>query len=191
MQTIKPYSEALRLRILKSPPRRWDPQACGAAQPFGVSLSSVKRYAGVAQRGASPAPRKGGGRPPKADETTRKLLEEGVKERPAATASERCRFLRSTTGRSLGLPTVERLLRRRGFGQKNGLVGAVERDEFLRAAWKAMVSKKVDPERLVFVDETGANTSLSPLRAWSRRGQRAYRSRSPATVARTPPCSPA
>jgi transposase len=37
-----------------------------------------------------------------------------------------------------------------------------------------MVSERVDPERLVFVDEMGTNTSLSPLRAWSRKGQRAY-----------------
>lgn len=33
---------------------------------------------------------------------------------------------------------------------------------------------EVDPERLVFVDEMGANISLSPLRAWSPVGQRAY-----------------
>jgi transposase len=32
----------------------------------------------------------------------------------------------------------------------------------------------VDPERLVFVDEMGANISLSPLRAWSAVGERAY-----------------
>jgi hypothetical protein len=37
-----------------------------------------------------------------------------------------------------------------------------------------MVSEKVDPQRLVFVDEMGANTSLHPLYAWSRRGERAY-----------------
>ena len=36
------------------------------------------------------------------------------------------------------------------------------------------VSESSDPERLIFVDEMGANTSLSPLRAWSRRGERAY-----------------
>ncbi len=56
-----------------------------AAGPFGVSLSSAKRYVKTTERGASLAPRKGGGRPPKTDETTRKLLEEDVKERPAAT----------------------------------------------------------------------------------------------------------
>jgi transposase len=37
-----------------------------------------------------------------------------------------------------------------------------------------MVSEMVEPERFIFVDEMGANTSLSVLRAWSRRGERAY-----------------
>jgi transposase len=36
------------------------------------------------------------------------------------------------------------------------------------------VSERSDPQRLIFVDEMGANTSLSPLRAWSRRGERAH-----------------
>src|SRR5829696_5922396 len=36
-----------------------------------------------------------------------------------------------------------------------------------------MVSERMEPERFVFVDEMGANISLSPLRAWSRRGERA------------------
>lgn len=52
-------------------------------------------------------------------------------------------------------------------------MGALERDEWLRAAWRVMVSQKVDPRRFVFVDEMGTNTSLSPLYAWSRRGERA------------------
>ncbi len=52
-------------------------------------------------------------------------------------------------------------------------MGANERDEFLRAAWRALVARKVDAERLVFVDEMGANVSLFPLYAWSRRGERA------------------
>jgi transposase len=63
------------------------------AQLFGVSLSSAKRNVRVAERGASITPKKGGDRPPKTDETTRKLLEEDVEERPAATVYERCRFL--------------------------------------------------------------------------------------------------
>ena len=50
----------------------------------------------------------------------------------------------------------------------------MERDEWLRAAWRVALASKIDPKRLVFVDEMGTNISLSVLRAWSRRGQRAY-----------------
>jgi transposase len=57
---------------------------------------------------------------------------------------------------------------------KKRSLGAGERDEFLRAAWRMLVAGKVDAERLVFVDEMGANVSLSPLYAWSRRGVRAF-----------------
>jgi transposase len=53
-------------------------------------------------------------------------------------------------------------------------VGALERDEFLRAAWKVMVAEQVEAKRLVFVDEMGTNTSLSAVYAWARKGQRAY-----------------
>jgi transposase len=55
-------------------------------------------------------------------------------------------------------------------------VGASERDEFLRAAWRALVAGEIYAERLVFVDEMGANISLAPVYAWSRRGERAFAS---------------
>jgi hypothetical protein len=37
-----------------------------------------------------------------------------------------------------------------------------------------MVSGEVDPERLVFVDEMGAHTSLAPLCGYSPKGQRVH-----------------
>jgi DDE superfamily endonuclease len=62
----------------------------------------------------------------------------------------------------------------------------VERDEWLRATWRVTLAAKLDPKRLVFVDEMGTNTSLSALRAWSRRGRRAFcsvpRNRGPNTT---------
>jgi len=115
---MKPYSEDLPLKIVQA--LRDGMSKSAAARLFGVSLSSVKRYARMAQRGASLAPRKGGGRPPKTDE---KLLEEDVKERPTAAVSERRRFLERTTGKSLSDSTVKRLLKRLGYSQKNGLWG--------------------------------------------------------------------
>jgi transposase len=56
---------------------------------------------------------------------------------------------------------------------KKRSVGASERDEFLRAAWRLMVAGEIHAERLVFVDECSTNTSLAPLYAWSPRGERA------------------
>lgn len=42
----------------------------------------------------------------------------------------------------------------------------------MRAAWRVEVSGRLDASRLVFVDEMGSNTSLSPLYGWSRVGER-------------------
>ena len=121
MRAMKPYSEDLRLKIVQAV--RDGMSKSAAARLFGVSLSSVKRYARMARRVASLAPRKGGGRPPKTEEIAEKLLEEDVKERPTATVSERRRFLERTTGKSLSDSPVKRLLKRLGYSQKNGLWG--------------------------------------------------------------------
>ncbi len=74
---MRAYSEDLRTKIIQA-------VECGisksqAACLFGVSLSSVKRYARLALAGESLAPRKGGGRPPKVDDTTKKLGPKGVR----------------------------------------------------------------------------------------------------------------
>jgi transposase len=121
IRAMKPYSEDLRLRIVKA--LYVGTSKSAAARLFSVSLSSVKRYAKIAERGESLEPRKGGGRPPKADETIQRLLEEDVHERPAATIADRSRFLQSMTGKSLSVSTLKRLLKRMSFSQKNGLWG--------------------------------------------------------------------
>src|SRR5215211_1294480 len=53
-------------------------------------------------------------------------------------------------------------------------MGASERDEWSRAAWRALIGREVDARRLVFVDECGTHTSLAPLYAWARLGERAH-----------------
>ena len=121
IRAMKPYSEDLRLRIVKA--LQVGTSKSASARLFSVSLSSVKRYAKIAERGESLEPRKGGGRPPKADETIQRLLEEDVHERPAATIADRSRFLQSMTGKSLSVETLKRLLKRMSFSQKNGLWG--------------------------------------------------------------------
>jgi putative transposase len=42
-----------------------------------------------------------------------------------------------------------------------------------RAQWKAR-QKRIDPARLVFIDETWAKTNMAPLRGWGPRGRRLH-----------------
>jgi hypothetical protein len=62
-------------------PRR-DVQASGCAPLRREPLLRQTLYARMADRGGSLAPRKSGGKLPKAYRTTQRLLEEDVKERP-------------------------------------------------------------------------------------------------------------
>ena len=57
---------------------------------------------------------------------------------------------------------------------KKRSVGASERDEWLRAAWRVFVADVISPQRFIFVDEMGVNTTLSPVYGWSRKGERAF-----------------
>lgn len=115
---MRPYSEDLRRKIVAAVERGMPKTE--AARTFGVSLSSVKRYWRLAAHEEPLAPRKGGGRPPKTNAATARLLEEDVARRPYASAHERAAFLRATSGIELSASTVRRLLSRLGFSQKNG-----------------------------------------------------------------------
>jgi transposase len=53
-------------------------------------------------------------------------------------------------------------------------VGALERDEWRRATWRVAVAQSLDARSLVFVDEMGTNTALTPIYGWAKKGQRAY-----------------
>ena len=92
-----------------------------AARTFGVSRSSVKRYAATRREGRPLAPKKHPGSKPKLDEKARKLLEADVEQRPPITFEERCRFLREMTGVWVSKSTLSRLLKKMGFSPKDGV----------------------------------------------------------------------
>src|SRR3712207_2462085 len=94
--------------LLRRPPqedsRRYIERGMPTAQPArlsDVSLSSVKRYARSGRGGDSLSPKKSRGRHRKVNENAQALLEEDVKERPAATIGQRRRFLEPLTGTTL------------------------------------------------------------------------------------------
>jgi glycosyltransferase involved in cell wall biosynthesis/transposase-like protein len=80
---MNPYSEDLRKKIVEA--LRRGTANSEAARSFGVSLSSVKRYARMAEEGRPLALKKRPGSRPKMDEGAKRLLESDMEERPAAT----------------------------------------------------------------------------------------------------------
>src|SRR5256714_14407436 len=118
-ERMNAYSEDLRRKIIEALRRGMGKSQ--AARTFSVSLSSVKRYAKMADEGRSLAPKKRPGSQPKTDQTARRLLEADLEQRPTATLSERRQFLERVCRIRVSDSTVSRLLKRMGFTRKKGL----------------------------------------------------------------------
>ena len=116
---MKAYSEDLRKKILQAVDRGMPKSE--AAKTFGVSRSSVKRYAAARREGRPLTPKKHPGSKPKLDGRARRILEADVEERPATTLKDRCRFLEEMVGVSVSESTLSRLLRKMGFSPKEGV----------------------------------------------------------------------
>jgi transposase len=113
------YSEDLRKKIVEA--LRRGMTKTEAARTFGVSRSSVKRYAKLAEQGRPLAPKKRPGSKPKMDERATKRLEDDLQRRPAATLSERREFLEKAAAVRVSSSTVSRMLRRLGWSRKKGV----------------------------------------------------------------------
>jgi transposase len=113
------YSEDLRQKIVQAL-KEQRMNKSEAARAFGVSLSSVKRYAKAVREGRSLSPGKAKGKKPLLDEKAKKLLEADLEERPFAKLSERQQYLQSVAGLSVSESTLSRALRKMGFGRKKG-----------------------------------------------------------------------
>ena len=110
------YSEDLRKKIVEALGRGATKSETGRS--FGVSRSSVKRYAKLAEEGRSLAPKKRPGLKPKLGGAAERLLEGDLEERPAATLRQRREFLRRACGVSVSESTVSRVLKRLGWSRK-------------------------------------------------------------------------
>lgn len=113
------YSEDLRKKIIEALGRGMGKSE--AARTFSVSLSSVKRYARMAEEGRSLAPRKRPGSKPKLDERAQKLLAEDIKERPCITLQKRREYLLSVAGLDLSRSTLCRAIKRMKHTRKKGV----------------------------------------------------------------------
>jgi transposase len=113
------YSEDLREKIVEALERGMGKSQ--AARTFSVSLSSVKRYAKLAQEGRSLAPKKRPGSKPKLDERSSKLLQADLEEHPFLTLQERCEYLRAVASVEVSRSTVCRAIKRMDSTRKKGV----------------------------------------------------------------------
>ncbi len=120
---MKAYSADLRKRIGEAVERGMGKSE--ATRTFGVSLSSVKRYVGMAREGRLLTPMKRPGLHPKIGEQGKRLLQADLKERPAATLPQRREFLQRVAGVKVSDSTVSRMLKRMGWSRKK--IGGCER----------------------------------------------------------------
>jgi transposase len=167
-----PYSNDLRERVAAAVDHGEGSQR-QIARRFRVSLTFVFRLLRRRREAGTLDPKPHGGCPPPAlgpDELRR--LAELIGEKPDATLDQ----LRDRGGFRCSLTTLWRSLRRLGLTRKKKTLHADERGrpdvQKRRRSFRREV-KRIEPERLVFVDETGVTTAMTPAYAWAPRGERA------------------
>ena len=169
---MKPHSMEIRQRIVaaldaKEGSQREIAERYGVSGSFIVRLLQHRRKTG----GLEPSPH-GGGRSFSLDADARRRLAEMVGKQPDATLQK----LKTFGGFDCTLTTLWRTLRRMGLTRKKKTLHASERDrpdvQKKRERYRRKV-RKIEPKRLVFLDETGLATTMTLAYGWAPRGERA------------------
>lgn len=169
---MPPLSHDLRQRILDAVDNREGTRR-EIAERFAVNVSTITRLLQLRRRTGSAAPRPhGGGRPPTLDAEKRERLRELVRKDPDATLAQ----LRDRLGLTGSIMLVWRALKALGITRKKKTLHAAERDRPEVRAQRRAFRREVAalaPKRLVFVDETGVTTAMTPGYGRAPRGERA------------------
>ena len=168
---MRPLSQDLRQRILDTV-ARGEGSLHRISQRFLVNVSTIvrllKRHRETGT--AEPKPHAGGRRPALGPDDLRRLREL-IREQPDATLDE----LRERLGVHCSVMAISRALRRLGITRKKKVLHASERDTPKARRKRQLFRKKlagVDPGRLIFVDETGANTAMTRTHGRAPKGER-------------------
>jgi transposase len=172
---MRPLSNDLRERILAAVDNH-EGSRRAIARRFRVDVSTITRWLQLRRQTGSLAPRPhGGGKPPTLDDDGLERLRRLVRERPDATLEA----LRRDLGLRGSIMIVWRGLRKLDITRKKKTRQADERGrpdvQKKRRSFRRRV-KSIAPERLVFVDETGVTTAMTPTYARAPRGERAVAS---------------
>src|SRR4051812_32215443 len=170
---MTPYSQDLRQRVLDTV-RRGEGSLRQIARRSLVSVSFVTRLLrNHRDTGALEPKPQGGGNPDVLTPEDLERLRELIRQQPDATLQE----CRQRLGVSCSLMTISRALGRLGLPRKKKVPRAQEQDrpdvQERRREFREELAG-VDPRRLVFVDECGANTAMTRTHGRAPVGQRVY-----------------
>jgi transposase len=170
---MTPYSPDLRQRIVDTV-LRGDGTIRQIAERFLVSVSFVTRLLQLYRSTGSVEPRPhGGGNPAVLTPEDLQRLRALIRQQPDATLAE----CRAHLGASCSLMTVSRALSGLGLPRKKKVPRAEEQEspavQEQRREFRAGFAG-IDPHRLVFVDECGANTAMTRPYGRAPAGQRVY-----------------
>ena len=169
---MRPYSTDLRERVAAAVDHGEGSQREIAAL-FRVSFSFIVRMLQRRRDAVTLEPKPhGGGPPPALGPEDQQRLAELIRTDPDATLKQ----LKQRGGFMCSLKTLWLALRRQGLTFKKKSLHASEQDRpdvrTKRRSFRRKV-KPIESQRLVFVDETGVTTAMTPTYAWAPRGERA------------------
>jgi transposase len=169
---MKAYSKDLRLKVLEAVDGGMNRKE--VARVFGISLPSIKRWLKRRRQSGDVEPTPITGPPARKGALLEQWLPEHLEKESDLTLKEHCEAFERPSGVKVSTATMSRRISTvsGGWPLKKTPV-ASERDEELRGLWRWLASH-FDARRLVFIDESGFNTSMTRLRSRAPRGERAY-----------------
>lgn len=168
---MQAYSNDLRQRVVAAVERA-EHSFREIARLFFVDLSTVVRWLQRHRKTGSVQPKPHGGAPRrKLDAAAEARLLDLVRDQPDATLAE----LRDRLGVPCHIMTIARALKRHDITRKKRTLHAQEQDSPRVRAQRKRFRRKmahIDVNRLIFVDEAGANTAMSRTHGRAPRGER-------------------
>jgi len=168
---MRPLSNDLRERIITAVDHH-EGSRRQLAKRFSVDVSCITRLLQLRRKTGSIEPRPhGGGKTPVLDPSALERLRLLIQEKPDATLAD----LRDRLGVGGSIMIVWRALKKLGITRKKKTKHAAEQDrpevQEKREVFREEV-QSIEPKRLVFVDETGVTTAMTPTYGRAPCGER-------------------
>jgi transposase len=165
------YSVDLRTRVIDA--ANSGMHTDDVAKVFQVGKSTIYTWLGLKRKTGSLEPKTGyqNGHSHKVKDL--EVFEKFADEKRGCSAEQMAEKWTALTGIDTKHDAISRALKKINFTHKKKSFTYSEADPKKRADYLEEISK-VDPDKIVYIDETGIDDNEVPQYAWAKRGQRAH-----------------